>query len=70
MNWTKILADASIPEPIGRQDAVNDARRITAERYEREGGPKRAHGTNTRPQQQISRKILQERERKAAQRNL
>ena len=66
MNWTEILARAGIPEPIGRDQAVADALQIINARYEREGGPKRAHGTNKRPQQQVSRKLLQERERKAA----
>jgi hypothetical protein len=63
MNWTKILADAGIPESPGRDVAVNLARQITAERYERDGGPKRARGTAKRTVEQVSRKLLQARER-------
>lgn len=66
MNWTEILARAGTPEPIGREQAVADALQSIAARYEREGGPKRARGTNKQPQQQVSRKLLQDRERKAA----
>lgn len=66
MNWTEILARAKISEPIGRDQAVADALQIINARYEREGGPKRAHGTSKRPQQQVSRKILQEHERKSS----
>lgn len=65
MNWTKILADAGIPEPVGREQAIQDARAATAARYAATGGPKPARGSNTRPVEQVSRKVLQERERKA-----
>lgn len=65
MNWTKILADAGIPEPIGREQAIQEAQAATAARYAVTGGPKPARGFNSRPVQQVSRKVLQERERKA-----
>lgn len=65
MNWTEILARAGIPEPIGREQAIDQVLHSINQRYEREGGPKRARGTNKRPQLQVSRKLLQERERKA-----
>jgi hypothetical protein len=46
MNWTKILLDAGIPEPPGRDQAYKDALAMTAARYQRDG-KKRAKGTNT-----------------------
>jgi hypothetical protein len=64
MNWTEILAKAGIPEPLGRDEAIRAARLATDRRYEATGGPKPARGTNSRPVQQVSRKVLQDRERK------
>jgi hypothetical protein len=65
MDWTEILKNAGTPEPLGRDEAIRKAAKATAKRYEKEGGPTRAKGTTSRPQQQVSRKLLQERERKA-----
>lgn len=64
MNWTDILQRAGIPEPIGRIRAIEEAQKLTAERYAATGGPKRAHGTNTRSVTQVNRKVLQEQERR------
>jgi hypothetical protein len=47
MDWTKMLAEAGIPEPPGIQEAYAAAALMTAERYER-NGQKRAKGTNAR----------------------
>lgn len=65
MNWTEILANAGIPEPPGREQAIADAQAITAARYAKTGGPKRARGNASRPVKQVSRKLLQQRERRA-----
>lgn len=54
MNWTQILADAGIPEPPGREQAVEQARIDTAERYARQGR-KRAKGSNTRKVKKVAR---------------
>ncbi len=62
MNWTKILGDAGITEPIGYHEAVEAAKEDTRLRYLRHG-KKRAKGSNTRKQQQVSRQGLQAKER-------
>jgi oligoribonuclease NrnB/cAMP/cGMP phosphodiesterase (DHH superfamily) len=54
MNWTKILRDAGIPEPPGRDRAYADAAEMTAARYERDGH-KRAKGSNTRKVKKMAR---------------
>ena len=46
MDWEKILFDAGIAEPPGRQEAYEEAAAVTAARYERDGR-KRAKGSNT-----------------------
>ena len=55
MNWTKILQDAGIPEPPGRDQAYEDAVAMTAARYERDGR-KRAKGSNTAKVKKVARK--------------
>lgn len=55
MNWTKILRDAGIPEPPGRDQAYEDAVAMTATRYERDGR-KRAKGSNTAKVKKVARK--------------
>jgi hypothetical protein len=65
MNWTAILAAAGIPEPPGRLEAIAATNESTARKYELTGGPKRAKGSNSRKPVQVSRKVLQDRERKA-----
>ena len=52
MNWTKILRDAGIPEPPGRDQAYEDAVAMTAARYERDGR-KRAKGSNARKPKKV-----------------
>ena len=52
MNWTKILHDAGIPEPPGRDQAYEDAVAMTAARYERDGH-KRAKGSNARKPKKV-----------------
>lgn len=64
MNWTDILQRAGIPEPVGRAETIRAALTTIADRYAATGGPKRARGTNTRAVLQVSRKVLQERERR------
>lgn len=64
MNWTKLLAQAGIPEPPGREEAVAVTLEQIREKYKRTGGPKRARGTSARKIQQVSRKELQRQERK------
>ena len=54
MNWTKILRDAGIPEPPGRDQAYEDAIAMTAARYERDGR-KRAKGSNTSKVKKVAR---------------
>lgn len=54
MNWTKILADAGIPESPGREQAYCDALAFTTARYERDGH-KRAKGSNTRKAKKVAR---------------
>jgi len=54
MNWTKILADAGISEPPGREQAYSDALAVTTARYERDGH-KRAKGSNTRKVKKVAR---------------
>ena len=54
MDWTKILHDAGIPEPPGRDQAYAEAAELTAARYERDGH-KRAKGSNTRKVKKIAR---------------
>ena len=54
MNWTKILHDAGIPEPPGRDQAYEDAVAMTAARYERDGH-KRAKGSNARKPKKVPR---------------
>jgi hypothetical protein len=54
MNWTEILANAGIPEPPGREQAVAEAKLATAERYAKHG-QKRAKGTNTRKVKKVAR---------------
>ena len=54
MNWTKILADAGIAEPPGREHAYRDAFAFTTARYERDGH-KRAKGSNTRKVKKVAR---------------
>ena len=54
MNWTKILCDAGIPEPPGRDQAYEDAVAMTAARYERDGR-KRAKGSNTSKVKKVAR---------------
>jgi hypothetical protein len=66
VNWTEILAAAGIPEPPGRQEAIDDTLRKVAQRYALNGGhPKRKKGSNKRQVTQVSRKVLQARERAA-----
>jgi hypothetical protein len=55
MNWTKILHDAGIPEPPGRDKAYEDAVAMTTTRYERDGR-KRAKGSNTAKVKKVARK--------------
>ncbi len=62
MNWTKILGDAGIAEPIGYHEAVKAANEAILLRY-RTQGKKRAKGSNTRKADQVSRKKLQAKER-------
>ena len=64
MDWTEILSSAGVPESPGRAEAVEDARLRTAARYERTGGPKRAKGSSSRNVPQVSRRQLQEKERR------
>jgi hypothetical protein len=52
MNWTKILRDAGIPEPPGRDQAYKDAVAMTEFRYERDGR-KRAKGSNARKPKKV-----------------
>ena len=54
MNWTKILRDAGIPEPPGRDQAYEDAVAMTTARYERDGR-KRAKGSNTSKVKEVAR---------------
>ena len=54
MNWTKILADAGIAEPPGREQAYKDALVFTTARYERDGH-KRAKGSNTSKVKKVAR---------------
>ena len=55
MNWTKILSDAGIPEPPGRDQAYENAVAMTVARYERDGR-KRAKGSNTAKVKKVARK--------------
>ena len=55
MDWTKILHDAGIPEPPGRDQAYEDAVAMTAARYERDGR-KRAKGSNAAKVKKVARK--------------
>lgn len=68
MNWTEILAAAGIPEPPGREEAIEEARRISAERIAREG-PKRARGSSSTKAPKWSRAAKREAERKERLRN-
>ena len=63
MNWTKILGDAGLEAP-GYYEAVEAAKEDTKQRYAVHG-KKRAKGSNTRKADQVSRKGLQSKERKA-----
>lgn len=54
MNWTKILADANIPEPPDREQAYCDALAFTTARCEH-NGHKRAKGSNTRKAKKVAR---------------
>jgi hypothetical protein len=54
MDWTKILRDAGIPEPAGREQACIEAAAVSAARYERDGH-KRAKGSNTRKSKKVAR---------------
>jgi hypothetical protein len=54
MNWTEILANAGIPEPPGRDEAIAAARLATAERYAKHG-QKRVKGNNTRKVKKVAR---------------
>ena len=54
MNWTKILHDAGIAEPPGRDQAYEDAVAMTESRYERDGR-KRAKGSNARKPKKVPR---------------
>jgi hypothetical protein len=66
VNWTEILAAAGIPEPPGRQEAIDDTLRKVEQRNALNGGhPKRKKGSNKRQVTQVSRKTLQARERAA-----
>lgn len=54
MNWTQILSDAGIPEPPGRDLAIEMAIAETAARYEKVG-KKRAKGSTTRKAKKVAR---------------
>lgn len=54
MDWTKILADAGIPEPPGRAEAIELAKADIAARYARTG-PKRIKGSTTRKVKKVPR---------------
>ena len=58
MDWARILADAGLPEPPGREAAVAAAKARTAERVAANGGRplKRAKGSNSRKAPKIGRK--------------
>ena len=58
MDWTRILADAGIAEPPGREAAVAAAKAHTAERVAANGGLplKRAKGGNSRKAPKVGRK--------------
>lgn len=47
MDWTQMLLEAGIPEPVGRDEAYRQAILLTEERYKR-NGQKRAKGANAR----------------------
>lgn len=55
MNWAKILRNAGIQEPPGRNQAYEEAAAMTAARYER-NGRKRAKGSNTAKVKKVARK--------------
>jgi len=57
MDWTKILADAGIPEPPGLLEAYAAAAKATAERYQRDGH-KRAKGNNSQKAKRQPKKPL------------
>jgi len=54
MDWTRILADASIEESPGRNLAIALAQLATAERYA-EQGHKRAKGSNVAKTKKVPR---------------
>lgn len=54
MDWTKILADAGIPEPPGRAEAIELAKLATAARYARTG-PKLIKSSTTRKVKKVPR---------------
>ena len=37
MDWTRMLLEARIPEPVGRDEAYKQAILLTEERYKRNG---------------------------------
>ena len=47
MDWTQMMLEAGIPEPIGRNEAYRQAILLTEERYKR-NGQKRAKGASAR----------------------
>lgn len=48
-DWTALLAQAGIPEPPGRAEAVAAAQEATRQRYEKTGGePPRKKGSSKR----------------------
>ena len=65
MDWTEILKNAGIPEPMGREEAIARTMKVVEQRYKASGGPKQAKGTTRRPVQSVSRVVLQAKERKA-----
>jgi hypothetical protein len=58
MDWTRILADAGIPEPPGREQAVAATLALTAAKVAANGGQplKRAKGSNGRKAPKVGRK--------------
>jgi len=54
MDWTRMLLEASIPEPPGRDEAYRQAALLTEERYRR-NGHKCTKGSNTRKPTKIPR---------------
>jgi hypothetical protein len=54
MDWTRILADAGIPESPGRNLAIALTELAIAERYA-EQGRKRAKGTNSTKTKKVAR---------------